>query len=51
MTFNLKDYTNTTVIPAQKGERKTHFMSGNQMCLNGTDIEEVADFKYLGYPC
>ena len=48
MTFNLKDYTNTTVIPAKKGERKPHFMSGNQMCLNGTDIEEVADFKYLG---
>ena len=48
MTFNLKDYTNTIVIPAKTGERKPHFMSGNQMCLNGTDIEEVADFKYLG---
>ena len=51
ITFNLHDHTNDSVLPVDKSRPlrpKPHFMSGLSIYLNGIDIEEVADFKYLG---
>ena len=51
ITFNLQDYTNDSILPVDKSgplRPKPHFMSGLSMHLNSIDIEEVADFKYLG---
>ena len=50
ITFKLHDHTNDSILPVDKSRRlrpKPHFMSGLSMYLNGIDIEEVSDFKYL----
>ena len=45
------NYTKDSVLPVDKSGPLSpipHFMSGLSVYLNSTDIEEVADFKYLG---